>query len=341
MNKYCKDAQSYLKNINETDVTELEAFIDRFNNYLEKYTLNGLSSYLLGSIEICLKLSKSICYKKGEVLTRWLKGYVLSLGGQYQLSLKSYKKAISLLNTDDPEYGTVCCSYAFNYYCIGEFGKSLDLILPVIKTGDAKRVNYILSYILKSRGESLLSYNILDGSESSNNLDIFYKVNSLIGLNRLDDAEDNLIRAELQIPSDDIFFSGYSQSIKARISNLRGDLATQDSINTILEKLSGRRSLYHYIDGLLNVAELYIGLGDVGSAKVLLNGVKEVKGELKILDSRMYKLFELACLKKDDYQGAYGYKKMFSESVKCINTFIIDKNLRDVTEFLYKKVSMV
>ena len=341
MSKYSKDAQNYLEKVNEIDVTELKAFIDRFNTHLEKYILNGLSSYFLENIEICLKLSKSINYRRGEVLTRRLKGYVLSLGGQYQLSLKSYKKALSLLNQDDPEYGDICCSYAFNYYCIGEFDKSLDLILPVVKDGDVKRVNYILSYILKLRGEDFLSYDIIDNCKNLNNLDIFYKVNSLIDLNRLGNAEDILNKAEQQISPNDVFFSGYSQSIKARIANLRGDLATQETINTILDKLSGRRSMYHYIDGLLNIAELYISLGDVGSAKVLLNSIKEVKGELQILDKRMYTLLELSCLKKDDYQGAYGYKKMSSDFMKCINTFVIDRNLRDVTEFLYKKVSMV
>ncbi|OQY36540.1 MAG: hypothetical protein B6229_09790 [Spirochaetaceae bacterium 4572_7] len=179
MSKYSKDAQNYLEKVNEIDVTELKAFIDRFNTHLEKYILNGLSSYFLENIEICLKLSKSINYRRGEVLTRRLKGYVLSLGGQYQLSLKSYKKALSLLNQDDPEYGDICCSYAFNYYCIGEFDKSLDLILPVVKDGDVKRVNYILSYILKLRGEDFLSYDIIDNCKNLNNLDIFYKVNMM------------------------------------------------------------------------------------------------------------------------------------------------------------------
>ena len=101
MNSYCRNAKEYLKNIDKIDSKELKDFIDGFNSELTTYSYNGLSSYMLESIEACLNLSKCINYKKGEVVTRWLKSYVLFLGGQYNLSLTSYKKVATIMDSRD------------------------------------------------------------------------------------------------------------------------------------------------------------------------------------------------------------------------------------------------
>ncbi len=335
MNRYCRDAKNYLKKVNEIEFSELANFIDDFNCELENYSLNGLSSYLLCSIEVCLKLANSIGYKKGEVLTRWLKGYVLFLGGQYDLSIKSYNQAISMIHVDDEEYTTVCYSYALNLFYIGEFAKSLELIVPVIKTGDFQRVNHILSHILKSRGEKLLSYSVLEGEEIQDHLTRFHNINSLIDLNRIDEAEFLLNELDNTVLIHSDFFTGYKLSISFRISAKRGEELDLDLLRTIPELLKSKNSFYHYIDGLLNVSEVLMFLDEHILAQKLLVEIKDDKGLLTALDCRLYKLLEKNCLGCNDFEGAYKYVYLFSETIKNRTTFDIDRSLRDLTSFMY------
>lgn len=341
MNRYCIDAKNYLKKIDEFDISELKKFIDEFNNELEKYSYNGISTYLLECIEICLKLSVAVGYKRGEVLTRWLKGHVLFMGGQYNLSLNSYKKSVSQLNDKDPEYETICGSYALNLFCIGELSKSLEVIVPLIKSGDYTAANLILSTILNCRGEELLSYSVMDKEITTDYNQTFQKIHSLLCIRRVDEAETLLNSIIKYINMDNTFYKSYCESIKVRISILRNQSVDYDNLIYIKHGLDSKKSFYHFIDGCLNLAEAFLYVGNVDEAVDILNSVKDGKRQLTAFDCRLHKLLEQACLKSEDFKGAYTNSAIFSDIIRKRNSYDVDRTLRSITTFLYKDASCI
>ena len=189
MNKCCRDAKSYLKESEIINVDDLQKFIDRFNIEIEHYSVNGISSYLLSCVELCLKLSDSIGYTKGHVVTKWLKGHTLFLGGYYKLAHKSYLNALKMVNEDDLEYGAICSSYSLNLAYIGEFKESLKFVNKLVHSNDKEWASYTLSSILKYRNETELSNSIINRKVEQNNQDIYYKINRVLDLNDLTEAK--------------------------------------------------------------------------------------------------------------------------------------------------------
>lgn len=341
MNKYCTDAKNYLKKVDEINVGELQIFIDEFNDELEKYSYNGISSYLLECIEVCLKLTVAAGYKRGEVLTRWLKGHVLFIGGQYSLSIKSYQKAVSLLSDKDPRYEAICGSYALNLFCIGELSKSLEVIVPIIKSGDYNTANIILSTILTCRGEDVLSCSLMDRDISSDQNKIFQKIHSLLCLKRVDEAEELLDSVIKTLQTDNTFFYNYCESIKMRISVLRDEIFDVEHLGHIKHGLDSKKSFYHFIDGYLNLAEAYLFAGKLDEASDILDFVKNGKRQLTAFDCRLHKLLEQLCLKSEDFQGAYANSTIFSDIIRKRNSYDVDRTLRSITSYLYQDRSCV
>lgn len=336
MNSCCKKAKKYLKNIDDCDHNHLIEFINEFNIKIKDYSNNGISTYLLECIEVCLELSKSIDYLRGEALTRWLKGHVLFLGGQYSLSLDSYKRSMKLIDVNDSGYDDICRSYAYNLYCIGNLSKSLESITPIIKSGDTTKINTLLSGILKCRGEDELSYSVMGRVDSLDFFEGIEKVHSLLCLNKVEDAEKILDSIKPLLPENDTFFEAYLATLNARLELYRDNSADVEDLENLISALSSKKSFYHYVDGLLNIAELFIAAGKVDDAREVLQKIEGDKRDLKALDCRLYKLMEKTCLECQDFKGAYDNNIIFSNIIKERNSFDVDKSLRFLSTYLYK-----
>lgn len=340
MNSCCQKAKKYLKNIEEFDEKEIALFVDNFNRKIKEYSDNGISTFLLECIEVCLELTKSINYSYGEALTRCLKGHLLFQGGQYCLSLKSYKKSITLLSESDPEYSDLCNRYAYNLYCLGDLSKSLEIITSVLQSGNASRVNFLLSGILKCRGENELAFSVMN-SDFTDYIEGMQKVHSLLCLNKVEEAERLFLEVHYYIPKEDDFYSAYLETVKARLQSYKNEDVEVELLGDHINALGSKKSFYHYVDGLLNIAEVYIKSGDFERGRRVLETIKSDKRELKALDCRLYKLLELSCLEAKDYEGAYinscNYTKVLSER----NNFDVDKSLRHLTSFLYSDENLV
>ncbi|MGL1891528.1 MAG: hypothetical protein OCD02_07875 [Spirochaetaceae bacterium] len=340
MNQCCKDAEVYLKNTNITDFVELQLFINKFNSVIEDYAQNGLSSYLLGGIELCLKLSRSIGYVQGEAKTKWLKGHVLFIGGLYRLALKSYTYANSILNKDDSDIASFYSSYALNLVCGGEVEKSLELVKWLIDNGYGNQASPIISYILQYQGEPQLSFSIIDRIKEDSNLNNFRKIKSLIELNRIEEA-NTLLCDRAQNSENNCFMSAYINSLDYLIKVKKGEVIDQEVLETVVSNLKRKNIFFYYIEGLLNIAEVFSELDELNKATAILNIVKYNRKDLVTLDYRLFKLLEIVKLKQEDYKGAYKYSSLATEIVKNRTTFNIDRSLRGMADFLYPTKSLV
>lgn len=335
MNSCCQKAKKYLKNIDDYANSEVRDLVDTFNLKIKDYSKNGISTFLLECLEVCLELSKSIGYRDGEAFTLWLKGEVLFLGGHYLLSLKNYNRSLKLVNKEDSLYFDIKRSLAYTQFCLGDLCKSLEFVSSFAEKGNLDRVNTVLSGILKCRGENELSYSVIGRVESSDPFELLYKINSLLCLNRVEDAEKLLIESEISLLADDDFFNGYIETLKLRIMLYRGDKLDLVSLESLEAELLKKRSFYHYVDGILNIAEIYIKSGNLKKGEQLLTAIKRDKRDLKVLDCRLYKLLEQLCLEVNDYKGAYNNSSVFSGIIKDRNDFYIGKYLRDLSPYLY------
>lgn len=335
MNKCCRDARSYLEESELVNVDELQEFIDKFNIEIENYSANGLSSYLLSCVELCIKLSGSIGYTKGGVVTKWLKGHALFLGGHYSLARNCFFNALQLLDEKDLEFGAICSSYSLNLAYIGEFNEALKLVERLVNSDAKGWVNYTLSSILKFRNETKLSYSILDRSTKENSLELYSKIDRLLDLNNLTEAKSLLESLNNSIVMDNPFFIGYNTSIKLLINVREGLNANTEEVLLTLDQLGSKKSFYHYIDGLLNLADIYLLSGDYKSCFDLLDKIEGEKRELIILDCRLYRLYEKCSIAEGDFKRAHTYITRLSEISRKCSTFDIDKSLRDMSLYLY------
>ncbi len=90
MNNSFKTALNYLQNFGCKDIDEIELFIDDFNSQLLTYVDSGSSSYLLHCIDICLRLSDSIGYRKGIKETKLLRCKTLFNSGHFDVAHRSF-----------------------------------------------------------------------------------------------------------------------------------------------------------------------------------------------------------------------------------------------------------
>lgn len=336
MNRCCRDAKNYLKKSELTSKEELQLFIDNFNVRIENYSTNGLSSFLLGCVALCLKLSDSIGYTDGEVTTRWLKGNILSLGGQYKNALRSYTCALNLLDESSEMYGVILGSYALNLSYIGDLSASISLIEDLISKGQSHKINNILSVILKDRAENELSLSLLNRNDSLNDFDTLQRINRLVDLKQIEKAWDLIDSFSAGLGQDNLFLVGYTASIVALISIKKGEEFDSENIHIILNKLNSQKSFFHYIDGLLNIAEVYMAKSEFDKSNALLNKILISRKELTTLDIRMYKLLEITSFNLGDYKSAYEYSIKIADLVKSTNSFEINKSLRNISSFLYQ-----
>lgn len=337
MNRCCRDAKNYLIDSSEISIDELKSFIDKFNIEIENYSSNGLSSYLLNCVELSLRLSESIGYKRGEVVTRWLKGHALFLGGKYRLAEKCYRSALNLLEVDNPIYGAICSSYSLNMAYIGDFSRALELLEQLVAEGENRWVNHTLAVILKFREEKALSQALLQREIATSNYDQFCKIDRLLESNGMSDAKEQLqtiSNSENLIDND--FFHAYSDTLRALIKvQTSVDTTVDDSvIEDIMAKLGKKNSFYHYIDGLLNIAELYLTTGDYIRSIHLLELIVSEKRELIVLDCRLYSLME-SCYRKlgDSERGDMCRDRLKSMSMCCCSNDI-DEKITQMTQKL-------
>lgn len=340
MNRCCRDAKSYLADSSEISSEELKSFIDEFNIKIENYSSNGLSSYLLNCVELSLRLSESIGYKKGEVVTRWLKGHALFLGGKYKLAEKSYISALALLEIDNPIYGAICSSYALNMAYIGDFSRSLELMERLIEGGEKRWVAYTLSVILKFREERVLSGTLLQREMATSNYDQFCRVDRLLEINNLTDAKDQLKAISESDLIENDFFHAYSDTLRALIKVKDGGVVTDDVVEDILIKLNSKSSFYHYIDGLLNIAELYLTSGDLIRSVHLLELIISEKRELVVLDCRLYRLMESCYQKLGDDDKLQVSKDRLDSLSRCCSSQDVDQKLDKMTSMLNRELAL-
>lgn len=341
MNKCCRDAKSYLEETEVVNIADLQKFIDRFNIEIENYSVNGLSSYLLSCVELCLKLSGSIGYTKGHVVTKWLKGHALFLGGFYKLAHKSYLNALKLVNEDDLEYGAICSSYSLNLAYVGEFEQALSFVEKLINSNAKEWANYTISAILKYRNETKLSQSLIERHNEKNNNNLYYKINRLLDLNDLTEAKTLLECVNKSIIVDNDFFKAYNLTLKILIDLKEGSDTSIKDLDYVLNSLGSKKSFYHYIDGLLNIAEIYLINKDTENCNKLLLKIEIEKRELVILDCRLYKLLEKVSIAKDDFKKAHEYVTRLNEIYKRCTTFDIDKSLREISSFLYENSTSI
>lgn len=336
MNRCCRDANNYLKNSELTNIVELRLFIDNFNVRIENYSTNGLSSFLLGCVELCLELSDTIEYTVGEVTTRWLKGNILSLGGQYKNALKSYNRALKLLDESDKMHGIILGSYALNLSYIGDLSGSINILEHFITSGKPDNIYNILSVILKDRDENELSLSLLNRKSNPNKFDTLQRINRLVDLKQIDKAWNLIDNLSSELGRENLFLVGYTASIVALLTIKRDEEFDSLNIPLILNKLNSHKSFFHYIDGLLNIVEVYIYKKEFDKSNNLLDKILKSKKELTTLDIRIYKLLEFTALKKGDFKLAHECSSKITDIIKSTNTFRINKSLRNMSSYLYQ-----
>jgi len=335
MNRCCRDANNYLKKSDLVNLNELEPFINNFNSKIEEYSTNGLSSFLLGSVELCIKLSLSIGYKRGEAETRWLKGNILSMGGQYNSALKSFYRALGLVEYGSNMYELINSSIALNLFYIGDTLSSLNIVRELSKGNESQSLNYILSLILINRGEDQLSSLLLSKTTELPQLDQLNRVSRLLELNKVDLAISLFSIISRGEDLNNIFLEAYAQSLELLInSKLHNDINIE-LIPEIVNLLKCKTSSYHYIDGILNIAEVFINLDCLEEGFDLLNRATQDKKDLKSLDLRIFRLMEVLSTKQGDFKKAHENYNLVRNIIKSTNSFEITRALRDMSSFLY------
>jgi tetratricopeptide (TPR) repeat protein len=337
MNRCCRDANNYLKKSELTNIEELRLFIDNFNVRIENYSTNGLSSFLLGCVELCLKLSDTIGYTVGEAKTRWLKGNILSLGGQYKNALKSYNCCLKLLDKSDGMYSDVLESCALNLSYIGDLSGAINLLEDLMISSNSDEFSNVLSVILRDRDENELSLSMLNRNENLNNFVTLQIINRLVDLKKIDEAWDLICNLSSELGQDNLFLVGYTASIVALITVKRGETFDPHNIPLILNKLHSHKSFFHYIDGLLNIAEVYILNNEFDKSATLLGKIIKSKKELTTLDIRIYKLLEITSIKRGDYKLAHDCSSKIIDIIKSTNSYDINKSLRNMSSYLYQE----
>lgn len=288
MNCLCSEARAYLKssNINEN---EIKTFIDKYNNELNKYTKNGLSSYILECVEVAIKLTRLVNYKEGEIFSRIIRGDVLSNGGHYKLALKSYEFAYNKLSDDDLNYKNILVKLVFSYLIIGD-NKRVTELLDFMKS-DYKDVYdecdiFVSQYIVKKSDDDRspgIDFHKVDSIEKYLTLSGLYK-------NYIKDIQNSeLILKELMT-----FLNDTNCTVSAHIESLKCLSLRQDNIatriNSIFNNFDKKEFFILYIDGLLNIVETFIQFNLPDNAFKLLNIVIDEKREVKLFDSRINEL---------------------------------------------------
>lgn len=330
MNRCYREAKNLLNSSEDINSEDLKHFIDKFNIKIENYSFNGLSSYLLSCVELSLQLAGVIGYTKGEVVTRWLKGHALFLGGYYSLADKSFKTALMLAENHNILYGALSSSYALNKAYIGDFEESLNIIEKLVLKGDVEWSRLTLSSILKFKQNKDMAYRVLEPQnkkEDSIGYDAFCKVSRLLDLNNMEEAKESLALINNVILEDNEFYSGYRESIHQLISARNGSLITDDNIENILKKLNFKYSFYHYIDGLLNISEIYLISNELEKCTHLLEIIISEKKELVLLDNRLYSLLSKCYKLLGDNELYSKYSKILENLTLCCSSPEIEEKI--------------
>ncbi len=337
MNKCCRDAKNYLKNVEEYDVKYIESFIDDFNRKLKIYSINGLSSYLLNCIELCLKLSKSIKYLKGEVYTKWIKGNVLFLGGRYTFACRCYTYVLNNINKDDSVYNEIVKDHIVNLIHKGDLESALDIMKRLIEEDSSISLEYPVALILLLRGEKELTTMVISNSSNLSVYDYLVILYNSIKYGDINDAEKNIKILKDSLTLSNSFIDGYLESIEILLDSKFSRNISEERVQMVINRLNGRNSFFHFIDGLLNISEVYINLGDLEKGQRLLNQISKIKNELTILDTRIMQLSELLAIKCEDYKNAFEFRQCYDNLLKEYKTFEIDKSLREISPYLYNR----
>lgn len=288
MNCLCSEARAYLKS-NDINENEIRIFIDKYNNELNIYTKNGLSSYILECVEVAIKLSKLVRYKKGEYFSRVIRGNILSNGGHYFLALKSYEYVHNNLLSSDSLYKTVLIKLVFTYLIIGEGQKALEL-LEQIKSDFEDVYNecniFVSQYIVDNSDLNTvpgIDLKKMDSIEDYLTLSGLYK-------NNIKDIKSS----ELILNNLSTFLSDSNCTVSAHIESLKCLSLRQDNIatriNNVFNNFNKKEFFILYIDGLLNIVETFILFNLPDNAFKLLNIVIDEKREVKLFDARINEL---------------------------------------------------
>lgn len=317
MNRCCRDANEYLKKSDIDNPGELRLFIDNFNKKIENYSVNGLSSFLLGSIELCLKLSSTAGYTHGEAITRWLKGNTLSYGGRYKSAVKSYYRALKLVEPSDELYREIEVCLALNLAYIGDIESSVNLLEKFADNGCRERLFYPLALIYSHIDRNDVAISLLERDKYNCEYDTLLRVSYLIQENRVQEAFDLICSVECQSEND--FIDAYKGCLSLLISAKNGNEIDLGVINSLINTLNSKKSYFHYLDGLITLSEVYYITGSINESESLLNRVVQSKKDITLLDLRVLKLRESLYTHIGDFSRAQeisaeieSYKKSFS-----------------------------
>lgn len=339
MNRCCRDAKNYLAEKNIVDKEEIERFIDKFNFEINNYSVNGISSYLLSSLELCIKLSDSIDYTKGYIVTNWIKAHTLFLGGYYQLADKSFSDAFKYVDSNDLEYYSICSSYALNLAYIGKFEESLNYVGILIKNNYPCWASYILLTIIKYRNEGILSGESSDfnnGEES-----ISHKIDKIDNINSLTEVKSIFGCFYKYYIDDNQFFDSFKKSETVLEESRGGTFTSNDLLESIKIGLSNKNSFYHYIKGLLNIAEVYILKNDYDNGYKTLINIEAEKRDLIIFDCKLYKLLEKVSAALGNFKEAHIYLYKLDSIADSYTMLTIDEKLKETSELMYNTSGFV
>ena len=336
MNKCLNVANNYLKNIGNFDKSEVITFIDNFNNKIEEYSANGLSSFVLECVEVCLELCVTYEYTEGEVRIRFLKGNLLVLGGQYKNALKSFNRALGKIDTGHKLYTDIKAAAVLVLIYIGQIEDAVNIVGSLLGMENCCDLNFLLSIILKYRYEDELSLELLNRCKVHSNMENLQRVNRLVDLDAVDEAWNLLSGFRTMLADDNDFLVGYTHSIDLLISAKKGLPFDLELIPSVEKQLKFKKSFYHYIAGLINLAEVYFIIGDIDNAFLMLNKAVESRKDLKALDIKIYKLMEELAIAIGDFKKAHDYNSIVSTILKETNSFAISKALRSMSDYLYQ-----
>ena len=77
----------------------------------------------------------------------------------------------------------------------------------------------------------------------------------------INDAEKNIKILKDSLTLSNSFIDGYLESIEILLDSKFSRNISEERVQMVINRLNGRNSFFHFIDGLLNISEVYINLG--------------------------------------------------------------------------------
>lgn len=286
MNCMCVQGRDYL-NSPISNKEELIKFIDKFNNKLNEYSYNGLSSYFLESVEVSIKLSRSVSYNFGEAFGRLVKGNTLATSGQYSLAIASFRKGLCLLESDSQLRNNLYLKLIINLLIVGREDEALEYLesLKELSTDHFNLANIFYNqHFGTAQGEFTIPVAIKDiFFENYFTLSSMFK--NSIGDDKLSNSVLEAIERSMDRSSCNIDI--HLESLKC-LSLKRDNIG--ERVKEIIAQFNKREFFVLYIDGLLNIAETLIKFNLPDNASNLLSIIETEKREVSIFNPRLEEL---------------------------------------------------